>query len=100
KTEACHFSRKPARTDPTLDLGEAPFTGETPLKPVEVLRHLGFYLDRRLTFRQHVRYYGSRAASTAQSMLMLGNSVKGLQPKQRRTLYVMCILPLMTYGCQ
>ncbi|KAH9896579.1 hypothetical protein C8Q73DRAFT_611266, partial [Cubamyces lactineus] len=98
KTEACHFSRK--RSDPPLDLGAAPYTGNTPLQPVPVLRHLGFYLDKKLTFRAHVRFYGSRAASTAQSMLMLGNSVKGLPPKQRRRLYQSCILPLMTYGCQ
>ncbi|KAI0737467.1 hypothetical protein C8Q80DRAFT_1060414, partial [Daedaleopsis nitida] len=98
KTEACHFTRKKA--DPALDLGEAPFTGDTPLKPVPVLRHLGFYMDRRLTFRQHVRCYGSRAASTAQSLLMLGNSIKGMPPKQRRILYISCVLPLMTYGCQ
>ncbi|OJT14740.1 hypothetical protein TRAPUB_8719, partial [Trametes pubescens] len=85
KTEACHFSRK--RADPVLDLGEAPFTGNTPLKPVPVLRHLGFYLDKKLTFRAHVRFYGARAASTAQSLLMLGNSIRGMPPAQRRTLY-------------
>ncbi|OJT07610.1 hypothetical protein TRAPUB_1516, partial [Trametes pubescens] len=98
KTEACHFSRK--RADPTLDLGEAPFTGDTPLKPVPVLRHLGFYLDKKLTFRAHVRFYGARAASTAQSLLMLGNSIRGMPPAQRRTLYKSCVVPLMTYGCQ
>ncbi|TFK79483.1 hypothetical protein K466DRAFT_437881, partial [Polyporus arcularius HHB13444] len=98
KTEACHFSRKKA--DPPLDLGEAPYTGETPLQPVPVLRHLGFYLDKRLSFRQHVRFYGSRAASTAQSLLMLGNSIRGMPPLQRRRLYQSCVVPLMTYGCQ
>ena len=98
KTEACHFTRK--KQSPPLDLGEAPFTGDTPLQPVPVLRHLGFYLDQRLTFRHHVRFYGSRAASTAQSLLMLGNSVRGMPPMQRRRLYQSCVLPLMTYGCQ
>ncbi|KAL1945876.1 hypothetical protein VTO73DRAFT_1878 [Trametes versicolor] len=73
KTEACHFS--------------PPFTGDTPLKPVPVLRHLGFYLDKKMTFRAHVRFYGARAASTAQSLLMLGNSIRGMPPAQRRTLY-------------
>ncbi|KAI9062697.1 hypothetical protein FKP32DRAFT_1528770, partial [Trametes sanguinea] len=88
------------REDPTIDLGEAPYTGDSPLKPKPVLRHLGFFLDKKLTFREHVRFYGSRAASTAQSLLMLGNSVKGMPPVQRRTLYKSCVVPLMTYGCQ
>ncbi|KAI0371194.1 hypothetical protein BV20DRAFT_907672, partial [Pilatotrama ljubarskyi] len=98
KTEVCHFSCK--QDDPPLDLGEVPYTGNTSLKPVPVLRHLGFYLDKRLTFRAHVRFYGSRAASTAQSLLMLGNSIRGMLPTQRRKLYKSCVVPLMTYGCQ
>lgn len=33
-------------------------------------------------------------------MLMLGNSIRGLSPLQKRHLYMLCVLPLMTYGCQ
>lgn len=33
-------------------------------------------------------------------MLMLGNSSRGLTPTQRRTLYISCVLPLLTYGVE
>ena len=33
-------------------------------------------------------------------MLMLDNSVRSLSPPQKRKLYISCVLPLMTYGCQ
>ena len=83
KTELCHFSRK--RTAWTaLDLGEQHYTGE---KPAATLQHLGFYLDSKFTFREHVGLYGMRGPSTAQSMLMLGNSVRGMTPAVRRKLY-------------
>ncbi|KAH9910587.1 uncharacterized protein BXZ73DRAFT_28562, partial [Epithele typhae] len=66
KTEACHFTRKRTDANPPLDLGKTPFTGDSPLQPVEVLRHLGFnYLDRKLTFHYHVRVYATPARALA-----------------------------------
>ncbi|CDO77106.1 hypothetical protein BN946_scf184592.g1, partial [Trametes cinnabarina] len=38
--------------------------------------------------------------TTVHAMLMLGNSIRGLSPMQKRTLYISCVLPLLTYGAQ
>ncbi|KAH9851497.1 hypothetical protein C2E23DRAFT_686323, partial [Lenzites betulinus] len=60
--------------------------------------YLGVRLDSRLSFQAHVAYFAERALTTVNAMLMLGNSVRGLSPMQRRTLYISCVLPLLTYG--
>ncbi|CAA7263213.1 unnamed protein product [Cyclocybe aegerita] len=98
KTELFHFSRRRDAYNPSLDLGYAPHTGATPLKPKTYWRYLGFYFDRRLTFHEHVRYYATKAFTTVQAMRMLGNSTRGLSPKQRRLLYRSCVVPIATYG--
>lgn len=51
------------------------------------MRHLGFFLDRKQTLREHVRLYVTRAARTAQCLVMLGKSVRGMTPVLRRRLY-------------
>ncbi|CAA7261896.1 unnamed protein product [Cyclocybe aegerita] len=84
--------------NPSLDLGYAPHTGATPLKPKTYWRYLGFYFDRRLTFHEHVRYYATKAFTTVQAMRMLGNSTRGLSPKQRHLLYRSCMVPIATYS--
>ncbi|CAA7267775.1 unnamed protein product [Cyclocybe aegerita] len=83
KTELFHFSCRRDAYNPSLDLGYAPHTGATPLKPKTYWRYLGFYFDRRLTFHEHVLYYATKAFTTVQAMRMLGNSTRGLSPKQR-----------------
>ncbi|CAA7261906.1 unnamed protein product [Cyclocybe aegerita] len=98
KTELFHFSRRRDAYNPSLDLGYAPHTGATPLKPKTYWRYLGFYFDRGLTFHEHVRYYATKAFTTVQAMRMLGNSTRGLSPKQRRLLYRSCVVPIATYG--
>ncbi|CAA7270795.1 unnamed protein product [Cyclocybe aegerita] len=84
--------------NPSLDLGYAPHTGATPLKPKTYWRYLGFYFDRGLTFHEHVHYYATKVFTTVQAMRMLGNSTRGLSPKQRRLLYRSCVVPIATYG--
>ncbi|CAA7270789.1 unnamed protein product [Cyclocybe aegerita] len=98
KTELFHFSHRQDAYNPSLDLGYAPHTGATPLKPKTCWRYLGFYFDHRLTFHEHVRYYATKAFTTVQAMRMLGNSTRGLSPKQRRLLYRSCVVPIATYG--
>ncbi|CAA7269042.1 unnamed protein product [Cyclocybe aegerita] len=98
KTELFHFSRRRDAYNPSLDLGYAPHTGATPLKPKTYWRYLGFYFDRGLTFHEHVRYYTTKAFTTVQAMRMLRNSTRGLSPKQRRLLYRSCVVPIATYG--
>ncbi|CAA7267578.1 unnamed protein product [Cyclocybe aegerita] len=98
KTELFHFSRRRDAYNPSLDLGYAPHTSATPLKPKTYWRYLGFYFDRGLTFQEHVCYYATKAFTTVQAMRMRGNSTRGLSPKQRRLLYRSCVVPIATYG--
>ncbi|CAA7267766.1 unnamed protein product [Cyclocybe aegerita] len=100
KTELFHCSRLRDTYNPSLDLGYAPHTGITPLKPKTYWRYLGFYFDRGLTFHEHVRYYATKVFTTMQAMRMLGNSTRGLSLKQRRLLYRSCVVPIATYGYQ
>lgn len=68
--------------------------------PARSMRYLGFYLDPKLSFREHVRFYTTRASSTIASLRMLGNSCRGLSPKDKRRLYISNVLPVLTYGAQ
>jgi hypothetical protein len=78
KLELFHFSRKPGDENPSLDLGYQPYTEGNPLKPKAYWRYLGFYFDHKLSFKEHVRYYSTKALTTVQAMGMLGNSNRGL----------------------
>ena len=98
KTELFHFSRSKGDYNPSLDLGFAPFTGERRLVPKTIWRYLGFFFDRKLLFREHARFYCTKALTTVQSMGMLGNSTRGLTPLNKRLLYRSCVLPIATYG--
>jgi hypothetical protein len=98
KSEAFHFSYARSFEGPAVDLGYAPFTGDTPLRPKAVWRYLGFFFDRKLQFKEHARFYTTRVFTTVRSMGMLGNSARGLTPPQKRLLYHTCVVPVMMYG--
>ena len=80
KTELFHFTRARDGVNPSLDLGVAPYTGDTPLAPKTYWRYLGFFFDRKLQFKEHVRFYSTKALTTMKAMSMLGNSSRGLSP--------------------
>ncbi|KXN86802.1 hypothetical protein AN958_09597, partial [Leucoagaricus sp. SymC.cos] len=61
-------------------------------------RYLGFYFDHQLTFCEHVQYYSTKAIAMVHAMKMLGNSLRGLSPKQKHLLYRSCVIPIATYG--
>ncbi|KXN86228.1 hypothetical protein AN958_10338, partial [Leucoagaricus sp. SymC.cos] len=84
--------------NPPIDLGYAPHTGDTPLHPKTFWRYLGFYFDWQLNFHEHVQYYSTKVISTVCAMGMLGNSLRGLSPKQKRLLYRSCVVPIATYS--
>ena len=80
KTELMHFDRSNDLEDnPSLDLSRIP--GVEGRK--QFWRYLGFFFDRKLTFREHVRFYSTKALTTFKAMGALGNSVRGLSPKQK-----------------
>lgn len=69
------------------------------LRSTPVWRILGFFFDPQLTFRAHVRFYANKALSTLNALPLLGNSVRGINPTNKRRLFIACIRPLLTYGC-
>ena len=44
------------------------------ITPKKVMRYLGFYLDLKLNFKEHIQYYATKAASMVNTLRMLGNS--------------------------
>ena len=95
KTGLIHFPRKGSKHClPSISLA-----GRV-IEPLPTWRYLGFFFDQQLSFKEHVRFYATRALSTVKCALRLGNSIRGLSPIQRRTLYKSCVIPLLTYGCR
>ncbi|KAJ3516826.1 hypothetical protein NMY22_g14111 [Coprinellus aureogranulatus] len=84
--------------DRPIDLGFAPHTGETPLRLKKFWHYLGFYVDQKLMFAEHIQYYSTKAPTTVMAMRVLGNSTSGLSPKNKRILYRACVVPIATYG--
>ncbi|TFY80336.1 hypothetical protein EWM64_g3674 [Hericium alpestre] len=59
--------------------------------PKLVWWYLGFFLDRTLSFKSHIKFYATRALSTVRSYGLLGNSERGLTPHDKCTLYISCV---------
>ena len=73
KTELFHFARTNKMPNLDLVVDSAPYnTAESPLRPKEVWRYLGIFFDRRLNFKEHVRFYTTKAYTTINAMRMLG----------------------------
>ena len=70
------------------------------LCPKDSWKYLGFFFDRKLTFRQHLDFYLNKALSTVKCMKLLGNSSQEITPLQKRQLYRYCILSIALYGFQ
>jgi hypothetical protein len=105
KTEAIHFTRRRKYKDnlpgPTIWLPpERSSNGGTLITPVTTARYLGIYLDTTLSFRAHQKFYFTKAESTLSTLRMLGNSIRGLSPKDKRRLYIANVLPIMSYCAQ
>ena len=85
KLEIQHFSRRPSDSVlPALHvtIDGSPITVTAPKN----LRWLGFYLDKRLSFRSHVKIMANRASSVINGLRCLGNTVRGLSQANFRVL--------------
>ena len=70
------------------------------ITPPKYIRWLGFYLDRKLTFFDHVRILAVKGKAITTGLQCLGNTVCGLSPHHMHLLYRTCVIPVITYGCQ
>jgi len=64
KPEIFHFSRQQNDMNPSLDLSQ---TNGPILIPKPTWRYLGFYFNRRLTFKEYIRHYLTKVG-TARDM--------------------------------
>ncbi|KAJ3550436.1 hypothetical protein NM688_g5079 [Phlebia brevispora] len=105
KNELIHFRRGRTPWDADLPLGPTVTLFDPQLQrshikvlPQPKVQYLEFYLDRSLTFKDHIKYFANKAARTIDVLRSLGNSVRGLTPVDKRRLYLSNVVPLMTYG--
>ncbi|KAF8673055.1 hypothetical protein AX14_005435, partial [Amanita brunnescens Koide BX004] len=66
------------------------------IKPSDVWRYLGFFFTPTLDWTYHVHYYTNKGFSSVRACSMLGNSIRGIGPKQRALGYQACVLPVLT----
>ena len=68
------------------------------IAPSKIWRYLGFYFTPSLDWTFHVQYYTNKGFSSIRACGMLGNSLRGISPKQRSLAYQSCIVPILQYG--
>jgi hypothetical protein len=68
--------------------------------PVENLRYLGFFINRRLKWEHHVRIMCNRARASIKALQVLGNSIRGLSMANWRLVLNAVCLPVLAYGSQ
>jgi hypothetical protein len=79
--------------DPTISLYYV-------VHPVENLRYLGFFINRRLKWEPHVWIMCNRARASIKALQVLGNTIRGLSMANWRLVLNAVCLPVLTYGSQ
>ena len=104
KTELIHFFAFELTAARRLAIDHQPsldFTWRSTkynIRPSPLWRYLGFFFTPTLDFSYHVQFYTNKAFSTIRACSMLGNSVRGIGPRQRAHAYQACVLSVLTYG--
>jgi len=95
KTDIFHFSRSHGLFNlPPLNLSSL---GGLVLLLKDIWKYLGFIFNCKLNFRNHIDFYANKAISTIKCIKLLGNSLRGINPLQKRRLYRCCTLPIILY---
>jgi ribonuclease HI len=99
KCDLMHFSwRRFYNSSPSL---HATINGvKVTITPPKFIRWLGFYLDRKLTFNDHVKIMAAKGSNVISGLTCLGNTITGMNAHHLRLLYKTCVIPVITYGCQ
>ncbi|CCO28762.1 RNA-directed DNA polymerase from mobile element jockey [Rhizoctonia solani AG-1 IB] len=98
KSELIHFIRSPRSPHSNPSLTISSNGTDTTIHPQECIRWLGFYLDRKLTFKEHIANMAVKARAALGGLRMLANSRSGLSIRHARILYKACITPILIYG--
>ena len=98
KSELIHFTWRKKPQHPPLSFT---YQGkQITLSPPPSLRWLGFHLDSRLTFHNHIKIMAKKGSSVVQGLSCLGNTLHSMNQYHLHLLYKTCVIPVITYGCQ
>jgi hypothetical protein len=101
KMELIHFTQ--SKADPfSLPSVSLPIHNTTPheVQPAGIMRWLGMFFNRKLTFKTHVQTMAARARSTTAGLRMLANIVRSLNIANVRILYKTVVLLVLTFGAE
>jgi len=98
KSELIHFTWKKKPRHPTLTFSHR--NKKITLTPAPTLRWLGFHLDSRLSFREHVKIMAKKGNGVIHGLSCLGNTIHGMNQYHLRLLFKTCVIPVLTYGSQ
>ncbi|KAJ1299407.1 hypothetical protein OPQ81_011087 [Rhizoctonia solani] len=101
KCELIHFAKHGQslqENPPPLKLTRPSGESHTVFATSNTIRWLGFFLDRRLDFKDHVKKCAIKGLSVIAGLKLLANSVRGLSVAHARRLFKACVLPILTYG--
>jgi ribonuclease HI len=95
KTELIHFHRQRHSPQCSVTLPNG-----TIIKPSPVVRWLGVFFDRKLSFKAHVDKKTASASRALQMTSRLKTSEWGLSSQHLRQLYTSCVLPILDFGAE
>src|SRR5690606_6106086 len=98
KSELLHFTR--SRSTAESDNQVTTLPNGTKVKPSQVLRWLGVWLDRKLSFQHHIKTKLGSAERALAAMSRLSTTEKGLTVAAVRQLYMSCVIPIADFGAE
>ena len=72
----------------------------TCIKPSDVQRWLGFWFDRKLSWKHHIQTRTASAMRVFMALSQLGNTERGLSQSALQQLYQSCITTIADFGAE
>ncbi|KAF8627718.1 hypothetical protein AX15_004276 [Amanita polypyramis BW_CC] len=100
QAHSTHLPNKPLHSGPLPLLNIGLDAQPQLIQPQKSWQYLGFHFDPELSFKSHVNSWTTKASTSLRACKMLGNSQRGLMPKDKQLIYLTTCLPILTYGFQ
>ena len=94
KTELLYASRKRDPIQVSIQVGKQT------IHPSKLVRWLGFFLDSKFSYREHVQKKVASAQQAFYRLQRLGNTQRGLSMQATRLLYIACVESIADYRTQ
>ena len=98
KSELMHYTN--SRNPDTSEETQVKLPNGTVITPSDVQRWLGIWLDRKLSWKDHIKRKATSAMRVFMSISRLANSEKGLSQSALRQLYQSCITTVADFGSE